>query len=119
MAQPISRPATREDLPNPGEVITFNGYIRKHFQKHLIIGGKKMPKGINNISAARLLETPATETTVYLGLGDDLYSVNVTRLAWELTKKTDDNTPDEYRVTGIVERYNTVDEDDIYAYRDF
>lgn len=43
--------------------------------------------------------------------------MNVTGLAWELTKKTEDDTPNEYKATGIVERYNTMDEDDIYAHR--
>lgn len=107
MAQPISRPVIREDLPKPGEVITFDGYTNKHY---LVIIGVRMPEGINNILAKAFIPLASTEAVVTLNLpGIDLYSVDVTTLTWKLTKEGDGDILDEYEVSGFVKEYNTVD----------
>jgi hypothetical protein len=108
MAQPSSRPAIREDLPKPGEVITFDGYTNKHY---LVIIGMPMRKGINNILAKAFIPLVCTEAVVTLNLEiDDLYSVYVTALTRKLIKEGDGDMPDEYEVTAIVEKYNTLNE---------
>lgn len=108
MAQPSSRPATREDLPKPGEVITFDGCTNKHY---LVIIGMPMRKGINNILAKAFIPLVCTEAVVTLNLEiDDLYSVYVTALTRKLIKGGDGDMPDEYEVTAIVEKYNTLNE---------
>lgn len=110
MVQPTSRPATPADLPAPGEVITFNGYVRKRDKYTLVIAGKQMPKGINNISAKAIIPIPSTEAIVYLGESMELYGVEVSGLAWKLIKQNDGKIPDEYEVSGIIEEYYTIDE---------
>lgn len=110
MAQPISHPVTREDLPQPGEVITFDGYIRKRYKNYLVIIGMRMSEGINNIVVQAVIPLASTEAVVFLNLGINLYSVDVTALTWKLIKEGDGDMPDEYEVTAIVEKYNTLNE---------
>lgn len=116
MAPTLSRPVTREDLPKLGEVIRFDGY---RYKNYLVIIGIRMRKGINNILAKGFIPLASTEAvmTLNLDLEVDLYSVDVTALTRRRTKKGDGDLPDEYEVTAIVEKYNTLNEHIDMSYR--